>query len=360
MPNLNETIAALRARNAAHARQAPAVKMREVPDFGANPGNLRALLYTPPRLPKRAPLVVVLHGCTQAAEAYAASAGWLALADRHGFAVLSPEQAAANNPNLCFNWFQPADVQRGSGEVESIAQMVRRVVAAEALDPGRVYISGLSAGGAMSAAVLASYPELFAGGAIIAGLPYGAADNLPKALQAMAQIPMRSAEDWGSQVRGASRHSGPWPRVSIWHGDADVTVRPDAGEALARQWANVHGIEQAAPERIEQPGRTSTRWSSAGQVLVEHHRVQAMGHGTPLRASGADACGSAAPFMLDVGICSSTESLAFWGVINSAEPVQQRASPSEGAADRPRRQAPLGRDVGAVITAALRSAGLLK
>src|SRR5207245_2517088 len=118
-----------------------------------------------------------------------------------------------NNPNLCFNWFQHGDVTRGEGEVLSIRQMIAQMIAAHELDPARVYITGLSAGGAMTAAMLATYPELFAGAAIIAGLPYGAADGMHEAMNAMFNVRHRSAREWGDLVRAASPDGGPWPHV---------------------------------------------------------------------------------------------------------------------------------------------------
>jgi poly(3-hydroxybutyrate) depolymerase len=99
--------------------------LTETADFGADPGNLRMLSYVPEGLPASAPLVVVLHGCTQTAAEYDSGAGWSTLADTFGFALLFPEQRRANNANLCFDWFQPEDITRGSGEVASIAAMVK-------------------------------------------------------------------------------------------------------------------------------------------------------------------------------------------------------------------------------------------
>jgi len=134
----------------------------EITGFGSNPGALRMLTHVPDGLPAGAALIVVLHGCSQTAAAYDHGAGWSQLADRHGFAVLLPEQGRGNNANLCFNWFHPGDTARGEGEALSIREMIGHMAAAHVIDPARVFITGLSAGGAMAAALLAAYPRGYA------------------------------------------------------------------------------------------------------------------------------------------------------------------------------------------------------
>jgi poly(hydroxyalkanoate) depolymerase family esterase len=206
--------------------------LRHRDDFGSNPGNLRMLSYVPPGLPKGRPLVVALHGCTQTASVYDNGSGWSNLADRHGFAVLFPEQQRANNPNTCFNWFLASDARRNQGEALSIRQMIECLIQEYGVDRSRIFVVGLSAGGAMAAAMLAAYPDVFAGGAIIAGLPHGAATNVQEAFEAMAGRKSRSAEQWGDLVRAASPHAGPWPRLSVWHGSADAIVNPQNMESI--------------------------------------------------------------------------------------------------------------------------------
>jgi len=153
-------------------------RLVEVTNFGSNPGNLRMLTYVPDGLPAAAPLVVILHGCMQTAASYDYSTGWSSLADRFGFALLFPEQSRANNPIRCFNWFKAEDTTRDSGEALSIKQMIEQMIADYGIDREGIHVTGLSAGGAMASAMLATYPDVFAGGAIIAGVPYGAASGL--------------------------------------------------------------------------------------------------------------------------------------------------------------------------------------
>jgi feruloyl esterase len=182
----------------ADARMPPAAtdpvsstRLTETANFGSNPGELRMLSYLPPEIADGCPLLVVPHGCTQTAAGYDLGAGWSTLADRFAFALLLPEQQRSNNPNGCFNWFQPGDIERGRGKAESIRQMVGRMISTHEIDPARVFVTGLSAGGAMTSVMLATYPEVFAGGAIIAGLPYGAAKNVQQAFENMYQCPPR-------------------------------------------------------------------------------------------------------------------------------------------------------------------------
>lgn len=290
--------------------------LREVHNFGSNPGELRMWLYRPTGLTSKAPLVVVLHGCSQSAQAYTAGAGWLELAERHGFAVLAPEQTWTNNAYLSFHWFQNSDRARGHGEAASIVQMVACAVAELDIDEERIFVTGLSSGGAMTAVMLATYPEVFSGGAVIAGLPYGAAENVWEALRSMSRGHSRSAAEWGDKVRGASSSRGPWPCVSIWHGQHDTTVTPDAAEDLVSQWTNVHGIHGAGGDAINESGRLYRVWhSSAGVPVVEHHSIARMGHGAPLKSGGIAGCGTEGPYLLENGISSTMEIAASWGVV---------------------------------------------
>ena len=388
MPGLGDTIVQLvlnsRQREAAvnAGPMAPAAALAEVAGFGSNPGNLRMLAYVPQDLPPGAPLVVVLHGCTQTAAGYDAGAGWSRLAERHGFAVLLPEQQRANNSNLCFDWFQPADTARMGGEVESIRQGIAWMVAGHRLNPARVYVSGLSAGGAMAGALLATYPEVFAAGAIIAGLPYGAAGSVSEAFEAMGGRRIHPARAWGDLVRRASPHRGPWPRVQVWQGSADSTVRPGNATELVKQWADVHGLPAAASTTDQVDGAVHQAWQGAdGTVMLECFMVPGMQHGTPLNTRVPDldqSTGRSGPYMLDAGISSTWHQAQSWGLLTAAVQVQDvgaragaaRAAtgPLPGASLLPGIQLPefalpIAARVGsaaAVIDKALRSTGLLK
>lgn len=299
--------------------------LTRVADFGANPGALGMLTYVPERLASDPALVVVLHGCTQDPAGYNDGSGWSDLADRHGFALLFPEQTAANNPKACFDWFLPGDTTRDKGEALSIRNMIEQVVRTHGIDLSRIYVTGLSAGGAMAAVMLATYPEVFAAGAIIAGLPFGAASNVQEALNAMFQGRTRSPGEWGDLVRAASQHEGPWPRVSVWHGGADQVVKPGNAAELVKQWTDVHGLPAAPTERGSVDGHSREVWKDAsGAEIVERVSVAGMGHGTPLAVgAGEMEGGTAGAFMLDVGISSTHHIATFFGLTAvSARPVE--------------------------------------
>ena len=178
----------------------------EVNEFGTNPGDLRMFSHVPAGVPPHPALVVVMHGCGQSAAAYDLGAGWSTLARHYGFALLMPEQKPANNAHTCFNWFKPDDVRRGHGEAYSIRQMIARMVTDHKIDKHRIFVTGLSAGGAMTSVMLATYPEVFAAGAIIAGMPYGVASNVREALNGMMQSPPRTPGELGDLVRNSSKH----------------------------------------------------------------------------------------------------------------------------------------------------------
>ena len=285
-----------------------------VPDFGANPGDLAMLAYRPPGLAAGAPLVVLLHGCGQDPVGFAADSGWMALADRAGVALVLPTQSADNNRQRCFNWFRPAHVARGLGEAQSIRAMVAEAVRRLAIDPGAVHVAGLSAGGAMAVALLAAYPDVFAAGASIAGLPVGAASGAAAALARMAQAGPdgRSPEAWADQVRraGPADYRGPWPRLSIWHGGLDTVVDPANAPLLAQQWRAVHGLAEAPTATAATLLTRHDMWGDAGRPRVELWTIPAMAHGYPV-----DAIGGVTSATLPIGI-SATDGIArFWGLI---------------------------------------------
>jgi poly(hydroxyalkanoate) depolymerase family esterase len=335
--------------------------------FAPNPGGLHMLAHVPAVLPPAAALVVLLHGCGQSAADHAEAAGWLDLADRLGFVVLAPEQTMVNNLNRCFNWHRPADTDRNSGEAASIMAMVDSVLASRDVDPRRVFIAGLSAGGAMTMAMLMSFPERFEAGAVIAGVPFGLASNLIEAMGVMRHADIVAARRVGRAAR--DRLDGVRvPRLAIWQGAADEVVDPANAMAIAAQWAEVSGLPGVADETDLAPGLTRRRWTDkAGQAAIEYNLVAGLGHGTPLATIGSDGLGTIGPFMLEAGVSAAREIGRFWGIEARATTARTRAAPPTAetlppaAAQRsplPGRDRRVGGRLRAAVTKGLKALGI--
>ncbi len=263
----------------------------DVAEFGSNPGRLAMRVFRPASamLPG-APLVMVLHGCGQGAGEFAASGGWIEAATRHGWVLLLPEQAITNNHARCFSWYNHGDTHRGRGEVLSLRQMIQVALRRFRCDPERVFVAGLSAGGAMAAALLAAYPETFAAGAVIAGLPVGCASNAGEAFLRMhdAGPTKMTPASWATLITTQLGHKGRWPRLSIWHGEADRVVDPGNGENLVRQWTALHGLDvAAAAEDQVSPGVTRRTWGNDAAPMVEAWSIAGLDHGFPVGEDAA-------------------------------------------------------------------------
>jgi poly(hydroxyalkanoate) depolymerase family esterase len=374
-------------------RPSPSSPLVETTGFGPNPGSLRMLSFVPDTLQNSPALVVVLHGCGQTAAGYDLGAGWSTMAKRYGFALLMPEQQSSNNAQGCFNWFNPEDTARDSGEACSIRQMIARMVGDNKIDQHRIFVTGLSAGGAMTSVMLATYPEVFAGGAIIAGLPFGVATNVREALNGMYQSSPRPAGELGDLVRNASHHHGPWPKISVWHGSADRTVNPANADEIVKQWLDVHDLPSAPMSEADVDGYPRQVWWNAdGETIVESYTITNMAHGTPLGlADNDERYGAQGAFLIEAGISSSYHIANFFGLTEVV--LQPKVAPAAAAsaaakiapviAPAPssmpdlaqvlwplttvhRRPEPAGQprrraiDVGSVITRALTAAGLMK
>jgi poly(hydroxyalkanoate) depolymerase family esterase len=303
-------------------------RFQEIVGFGSNPGNARMFAYVPERLARSPALVVALHGCTQSAQAYDRGSGWSTLAEAHGFVVVYPEQQRSNNPQGCFSWFLPGDTARDGGEALSIRQMVDDAIDKWGIDRRRVFVTGLSAGGAMASAMLASYPDIFSGGAIIAGLPYGCATTVDEAFAAMLGKRTRPHGGLGDRVRMASPHRGPWPKISVWHGSADAIVRPSNAEDIVRQWVDVHHLPSMPISEEFVCGHLRRVWSGAkGVPVIEAYTISGMGHGVPLATGqGDERCGTPGPFFLEVGVSSTHQIAKFWGLTAVSQDARRSAS----------------------------------
>ena len=177
-------------------------------------------LYVPRRrYAGRSGLLVMLHGGTQDPDDFAAGTRMNTLAEEHGLIVAYPSQCKSANPSLCWNWFKPEDQMRGSGEPSIIAGITSEIAAEYDIDPERVYVAGLSAGGAMAAVMGATYPELYAAVGVHSGLPYKSATNVAAAFGAMRGDPGMPGRGLRKSRRTAD--NGPRIRTIVFHGDAD-------------------------------------------------------------------------------------------------------------------------------------------
>jgi poly(hydroxyalkanoate) depolymerase family esterase len=261
----------------------------------------RALVHPPAGVERQTavPLVCMLHGCTQDATSFAAATLMNEAADRHGFVAVYPEQERGDNPRGCWNWFLPEHQARGAGEPAAIAAIVREVMGDWTIDARRVFVAGLSAGGAMAAILAAVYPDLFAGVAVHSGLSYRSAASPGAAYAAMAH----GGKDPSGQGRAAHAAMGDLARVVpsiVVHGSADRTVAPVNAEQVLQQSMSANRL--AAPAICDldiarptttSPGRvddghayTRRQWKdSRGALIHELLTVDGLGHawsgGTP-------------------------------------------------------------------------------
>ncbi|MEP7187359.1 MAG: PHB depolymerase family esterase [Rhodanobacter sp.] len=278
-------------RDAASAANPPTAGRFETQRFVGDTGELDYKLYVPAGLDTtNAPLLLMLHGCTQSPDDFARGTRMNALADKHGYVVAYPEQPASRNATLCWNWFRRGDQQRESGEPALLAALTRRLIATHGIDERRVYVAGLSAGGAMAAILASTHPDLYAAIGVHSGLPVGLASDVPSALAAMrGGVSRRSATASNSGSR-------PVPAI-VFHGDKDTTVHPDNGHGVIAQSLADDGVHAAAAkgahvERgIAAGGRRYTRTVhklADGSVAAEHWIVEGAGHAW----FGGDAAGS--------------------------------------------------------------------
>ena len=216
------------------------------------------------------PLVVMLHGCTQSSDDFAAGTRMNFLAEEQNCFVVYPEQPSGANQAKCWNWFRTGDQQRGGGEPSLIAGITRQVMRDHAIDPKRVYVAGLSAGGAAAAIMAATHADLYAAVGIHSGLACGAANDLPSAFVAMRQGGGFKIADGGPPV----------PTI-IFHGDRDTTVHPDNGDRIVEQSAKAARAKAKVIDGRVPRGHAYTRTiltDAGGRAISEHWNVHGAGH----------------------------------------------------------------------------------
>lgn len=304
-------------------------QLQEVNDFGKNPGNLKMFLYVPQQLKNvktsSIPLVVALHGCSQDAAEIAEQTGWNELADKFGFIVLYPEQKVSNNMTRCFNWFSKADI-RFNGESASIYAMIQYTVQNYSIDPSRIFSYGLSAGGAINAGLLAQYPEVFNTGAVLAGGPYGVANNALEGFQLMkSDTDNYSAKELSDIVK--QLHSTPkkFPKLIVLNGEEDRTVNPHCSELLVQQWLGLFEEVNMKPQAMQISSNKDYPnvekmyyYHLENRPIVITYKMEGLGHSLPVNpGSGSEEGGKTGTYATDVDFFSTYFLAQDFGLIPS-------------------------------------------
>ncbi|ASW55826.1 PHB depolymerase family esterase [Plantactinospora sp. KBS50] len=274
-----------------NAGPASAAALTEITNFGTNPSNLRMYLYVPDRVTTRPALVVAVHYCTGTGPAFYSGSQFASLADQYGFIVIYPSVTRASQ---CFDVSSPQALRHdGGSDPVGIISMVNYVKQRYNVDPDRVFATGVSSGAMMTNVLLGDYPDVFAAGAAYAGVPFGcfATTNGSEwnSECANGQI-TKTPQEWGDLVRNAyPGYSGRRPRMQLWHGTNDETLRyPNFGEEI-KQWTNVLGVSQT-PSYTDTPqsGYTRTRYGGTGGMApVEAISIQGAPHNLPVDAAQA-------------------------------------------------------------------------
>ena len=290
----------------------------EVHDYRNEAGSRAYKVYVPVKdtEPSRA-LIVMLHGCTQSADDFAAGTQMNRLADEHGFLVVYPEQTSHANTSKCWNWFKPQDQLRGAGEPSLIAGIVREVAQRHRADPRRIFIAGLSAGAAMAVVMGETYPELFAGVGVHSGLPYGSAHDIPSALAAMkgGRSAISGHKRISAETDAVRRQAVQVMPVIVFHGDRDHTVHKANAAHILRQAQEAYGaqasggnLRESHQDGITSGGRRFSRIAhvdAGGTARIESWTLHGAGHAW----SGGSASGS---FTDDTGPDASAEMVRFF------------------------------------------------
>lgn len=259
--------------------------LTEVESFGANPGNLKLYYHSPVKPgPEKIPMVVALHGCGETAKGFSKLTGWNKLSDLHNFMVLYPQQKAGNNPNGCFNWFNEDDIEKGKGECYSIYEMIIYMQQHFPVDTSRIYITGVSAGGAMTMVMAVTYPALFQRATVYAGGAYKIALNTLDAGKAMLgnQHPdMKELTELARQQNPG--YQGKYPPLTVYQGLTDPVVNYRNAAYIINQWAGLNDAD-TIPDKFESGYAGVKDMSrmeyadSAGNIIITYYEIAHLTH----------------------------------------------------------------------------------
>ncbi|MCJ8318359.1 MAG: PHB depolymerase family esterase [Colwellia sp.] len=292
-------------------------KFQTLVNFGDNPGELTASYYQPES--SISSVVVLLHGCVQNGEELAMQSGFAELAKEHNFALLIPQQKQSNNVKSCFNWFSEQDSLKNQGEVLSIKNMVMTLKTKTKVND--VYIAGLSAGGAMTSALLVHYPELFSAGAVVAGLPYPCANNLAKAISCMRNGPSQSTSELVALVKPLKKTIHQWPRLLVITGNEDVVVNPKNATSLALQWAKLTSNNSKEIFHSFSDFQVRSWLNNKEETLVKLITIDEIGHGISVNTRLGNR-NSESAFLLESSVDSAKEIVDFWFLLGKVDKNQ--------------------------------------
>jgi len=299
------------------------LSFKKVKRFGKNPGNLKMFMhYNSSHDTIRVPLVVALHGCNQKAAGIAVLTGWNKLADIHNFAVLYPQQKNINNLNSCFNWFRKRDIRKNKGECASIFQMIEYTKKHYPIDSSRIFITGVSAGAAMSVVMMATYPYVFNMGAVYAGGAYGLGTNSVNALRIMLGWKNKPVNKLTKRVRKQNPdYVEAYPSLIIYQGQNDPIVSPKNAYILAAQWAGLfeadtaNHIKENAFMDIADITRIAYK-DSSDNVYMIMYEVANLGHRILVKPGGEDEEGGRTGlYGVDKGFHSTYQTAKEFGIL---------------------------------------------
>ena len=297
-------------------------KLAQIKGFGSNPGELSMWFYQPAEAKGKLPLVVALHGCSQRSGNFAKETGWLDLAVMHEFGLLVPEQEISNNPTFCFNWFNKEDQQGDNGELASIIQMIDFALENGPFDPAQVYVYGVSAGGAMTMALMANHPSYFEAGACLGGVPYGSAEKMSDLVNTTTAVKERSQESWVSEIKSLNpEYRESYPKLIVMHGATDNTVNPGYARANVLAWTGLHSCMPAPQSQMPMLPHTDlnlhTYVDPNGDWQVKYYEILDSGHIIPINpGTGTDQGGKPGMFTKKMSFFSTYLIAKDFGLIN--------------------------------------------
>ena len=281
---------------------------RSLHEFGANPGELSASYFSASETTKSTSTVVLLHGCVQNGQTLAKQSGFLSLAKQHNFNLLIPQQSMSNNIKGCFNWFSKQDTSKDAGELLSLKNMVTAFTKQQGSK--NTFVVGLSAGGAMTSALLLNYPDLFNSGAIVAGIPYPCADSLTKAISCMRSGPSTTPKQLADSVKPFVKNTK-LPKLSIWTGTEDQVVNPKNAQYMAQQWLQLSDKKLVSTTEKKTGYRLTSWLDDKGESSLELVEIDNLGHGmmvNPEKNNNEEA----GDFLLKSPISASENIIKFW------------------------------------------------